>query len=424
MKNRKTEFEQWLVDTSKKVVRPPRIGLVLDGNRIRRYDVESLSNNPADEGLINLTAPVESETRYRYTVSDQELDVFQYLRYHVPVADDKFSDSDGHLVVELTTEHPLSLPSSAVDEISAQCLLDAYRDGSSEIESVWSNRVAGLENEKNQIKDFLTESMSDWGLRSENGMLLTGPPGTGKTELVRSACEELYGDIPETISGPEVLSRWVGESEATLRRTFKRAQKSAVPVIYIDEVDAIGASRAASTQDYTAQIVSQLLVLLDGIEAKTGGEADSSSLRVIASTNASDQLDSALKRPGRLGDNVVEFDRPNSNQRYAIFHHYLEIVYANADALNDELDSIVQNNPQALRDALIDGTADYTGADIEHVVRVASRHAMRSDSDLTVKHLLRALEETDDQLPTEKPARTRDKRFELPFLCLNTDIGR
>jgi len=398
-----TELERWLYNTAAQRTDDLRIGLVVAGNRIQRQQLQTLVEDESKANLFSLEPTFETETRYRYGVTNEDQNLIQYQRILIDVSPDEFPNRETQLVIETTTENGASftVPRSTVDHISADCLLDAHRRRNSQLRTLWSNRVAGLDEEKTRIKEFLTESLTDWGLRDETGMLLSGPPGTGKTELVKTACEELYGDIPETISGPEVLSRWVGESEATLRRTFKRARESPVPVLYIDEVDAIGASRAESTQDYTAQVVSQLLVLLDGIETKEDRTADSSPLKIIASTNTAERLDPALTRPGRLGDHRLTFTRPDAAQRYAIFHHYLERIDASAGALSPDLENIVRKDPTQLSDSLVDRTENYTGADIEHVVLVAARDAIRSNSHLTLNHLEAAYCDTTDELPTE-----------------------
>ena len=403
MTNSSTDLEQWIYDTAAQRTEEIRIGLVVAGKRIQRQQLQTLVEDESKANRFSLEPTLETETRYRYDVTNEGQDLIQYQRVLIDVSPDEFPNRETQLVIETTTENRASLtvPRSIVDHISAECLLDAHRRRNSQLRTLWSNRVAGLDEEKTRIKEFLTESLTDWGLRDETGMLLSGPPGTGKTELVKTACEELYGDIPETISGPEVLSRWVGESEATLRRTFKRARESPVPVLYIDEVDAIGASRAESTQDYTAQVVSQLLVLLDGIETKEDRTTDSSPLKIVASTNTVERLDPALTRPGRLGDHRLTFTRPDAAQRYAIFHHYLERIDANAGALSPDLEDIVRKDPTQLPDSLVNGTKNYTGADIEHLILVSARDAIRSNSELTLDYLETAYRSTASELPTE-----------------------
>src|ERR1039457_1463611 len=125
-----------------------------------------------------------------------------------------------------------------------------------------------------------------------HGIILAGPPGTGKTLLARAVAGECGAHI-EIVNGPALLSKWVGETEAAIRAVFERAQKFAPAVILFDEIDSIAPSRSAESARHQVSVVAQLLVLLDGIEAR-------GQIFVLATTNRPEHVDVALRRPGRF----------------------------------------------------------------------------------------------------------------------------
>jgi len=240
------------------------------------------------------------------------------------------------------------------------------------IRSTSADRVAGLDTQKRELRQFLQMSNVEWGLADRTGMLLEGPPGTGKTELVIETCQEEYSTMPVTISGPEILSKWVGESERSLRKKFDEARNADTNVLYIDEIDAIARSRSEASQEHSAQLVAQLLVLLDGVDAKTDDAP-----KVIASTNLSEVLDPALLRPGRLGNEPISFPRPDHHQRQAIIHHYIEQVRRrNPGHLTTPLQELAEQPTRSkLLTELGEETEGFTGADIEDVFIEAAVNA-------------------------------------------------
>ncbi|CAJ52861.1 AAA family ATPase [Haloquadratum walsbyi] len=188
------------------------------------------------------------------------------------------------------------------------------------------------------------------------GALLYGPPGTGKTLLARAIAGEAEINFVE-VAGPELLDRYVGESEKAVREVFERARQAAPAIIFFDEIDAVAANRAGGGTDSGVgdRVVSQLLTELDRI-------TDHPNLVVLAATNRRDTIDSALLRPGRLESHIA-VPRPDAAARRAI----LEIHLA-GKPLADNID----------RDELVGKTAGYVGADIEAMVRDASVRAIES----------------------------------------------
>jgi transitional endoplasmic reticulum ATPase len=146
------------------------------------------------------------------------------------------------------------------------------------------------------------------------GVLLYGPPGNGKTLIAKAVAGEANAHL-EIINGPEVLSKWVGESEANLRNIFGRAKALAPSVVLIDEIDALAGTRNKVTHQHEISLISQLLVLLDGLEAR-------GKIAVIATTNRVEALDPALRRPGRF-DYHIEVSPPDLSGRQAILNVHL-----------------------------------------------------------------------------------------------------
>ena len=215
-----------------------------------------------------------------------------------------------------------------------------------------------------EAKQTLTEAV-EWPLEyaplfeatntdPPSGVLLYGPPGTGKTLLARALAGESEVNFIH-VAGPELLDRYVGESEKSVREVFDRARQAAPAIIFFDEIDAIARERgAAGDSGVTERVVSQLLTELDGL-------TDNPNLVVLAATNRRDVLDPALLRPGRF-ESHVEVPDPDEDARRAIL-----AVHAHGKPLADDVDL----------DALAADCEGYSGAAIEALVREASMRAIR-----------------------------------------------
>jgi transitional endoplasmic reticulum ATPase len=323
--------------------------------------------------------PYREEVRYyvRPGTSGTEHAIESWTRYAFPIV-----SGDGEALntterMELVVEFSQAAAKEDVPRTEADSIvlpseqLQVDRDDT--LAPVAADRVAGLSQEKDRLTRFLQTDNADWGLAEETGIILEGPPGTGKTELVIELCQELYGSMPVMISGPEILSKWVGESERMLRKKFAEARNADQdqPVLYIDELDAIARTRSEASDDYSAQIVAQLLVLLDGVEAKQEDE-QGTPLKVITSTNLSHVIDPALRRPGRLGSRPIQFERPDPQERAAILHHYLEQVRRSPTGeLDDDLHSFVTGDQTSVLDTVVAETEGFTGADLEDLIQAA-----------------------------------------------------
>ncbi len=236
----------------------------------------------------------------------------------------------------------------------------AMREVFVEVPNVHWTDVGGLDNIKQELKESI-----EWPLKYKDvfnatntsppkGILLFGPPGTGKTLIAKAVANESEANFI-SIKGPEVLSKWVGESEKAVRETFRKARQSAPTIIFFDEIDAIAPTRGAGSDSHvTERVISQMLTELDGLE-------ELHNVVVIAATNRPDMVDTALLRPGRL-DRLLYIPPPDEASRVKIF----AIHTAGKPVAKDV------NLEQLARES-----KDYVGADIEAVCREAAMLAIR-----------------------------------------------
>ncbi|HDD31249.1 MAG TPA: AAA family ATPase, partial [Thermococcus litoralis] len=236
----------------------------------------------------------------------------------------------------------------------------ALREVLIEVPNVRWDDIGGLEEVKQELREAVEwplkypEAFMAMGITPPKGVLLYGPPGTGKTLLAKAVANESEANFIG-IRGPEVLSKWVGESEKNIREIFRKARQAAPTVVFIDEIDAIAPARGAHEgAHYMETLLNQLLTEMDGIEENSG-------VVVIAATNRPDILDPALLRPGRF-DRLILVPAPDEKARLEILKVHTRRVPLAGDVSLEEL---------AKR------TEGYTGADIEAVVKEAALNAMR-----------------------------------------------
>src|SRR5436305_5196272 len=246
---------------------------------------------------------------------------------------------------------------AALREVEPSTTREVYVEVS---ETSWDD-IGGLED----IKNNLTEGV-EWPLRhpevyanarveAPRGVLLSGPPGSGKTLIARALANQCEASFI-SIKGPELLSKWVGESEKGIREVFRRAKQAAPCLVFFDELDALAPRRAGGELDGQVgnRVIAQLLTEMDGIEGREG-------VIVLAATNRPELIDPALLRPGRF-DLVVELEYPTEEERSAIFAvHTRERPLA----------------PEITMEELARLTPGRSGADIEAICRRASLLALR-----------------------------------------------
>ena len=223
----------------------------------------------------------------------------------------------------------------------------------------WTD-IGGLEKAKRNLKEMIEmplkepETFKEAGIKAPKGVLLTGPPGTGKTLLAKAVATESEANFI-SIKGPELISKWVGESEKGIREIFKKAKQVAPTVIFFDEFDSVGSVRTGGLGSGSSdKIVNQLLTELDGVEELNG-------VSIIAATNRADLIDEALKRPGRL-DSIIEIGLPDEKTRERIFEIHTK-------------DMPLTKNVDLKR--LAKETEKFSGADIEAVCQRAGLEAIR-----------------------------------------------
>ncbi|MFX1302472.1 MAG: CDC48 family AAA ATPase [Promethearchaeota archaeon] len=264
----------------------------------------------------------------------------------------------------------------------------AMREVMVEIPDVSWEDIGGLEDIKQELKEAVEwplkypKMFERAGIRPLNGILLFGPPGCGKTLLAKAIANESQSNFI-AIKGPEIYSKWVGESERAVREIFRKARQAAPSIIYFDEIDAISSGRGNYEGTHTfASIVNQILVEMDGIENRKG-------IITIASTNRPDIVDSAFLRPGRF-DRLIFVEAPDLEARLKILE-----VHTKAMPLAEDisLKMIAQT------------TEGYSGADLENVCREAGMQAIREKmTELEViekKHFEFALSKIKSTLPKE-----------------------
>ncbi|MGC9071523.1 MAG: AAA family ATPase, partial [Acidilobus sp.] len=263
------------------------------------------------------------------------------------------------VVVSTTPVDPVYVTEDTEVEIRKEPLKPSEYPALARSTRVTWEDIGDLEEAKERIREIVElplkhpEIFQRLGIEPPKGILLFGPPGTGKTLLAKALANEI-GAYFITINGPEIMSKFYGESEERLREVFKEAEENAPAIIFIDEIDSIAPKRGEVVGEVEKRVVAQLLTLMDGIQER-------GKVIVIGATNRPEDLDPALRRPGRF-DREIEIRPPDKKGR-------LEILQVHTR--NMPLDSDVN------LDEIADMTKGYTGADIAALAKEAAMAALR-----------------------------------------------
>jgi len=250
----------------------------------------------------------------------------------------------------------------------------------------WSD-VGGLKPVVTEIREAIEwpltqpEAFKRVGIKPPRGILLYGPPGCGKTLLAKAVATESEANFI-SVKGPEVLSKWVGESEKAVREVFRKARLAAPSIVFFDEIDSLTPVRGSSSDsNVTERVISQLLTELDGL-------VELKDIIVIAATNRPDIVDPALLRPGRF-DRLIYVNPPNQKGRLQIIKIYTRDMPLAQDV--------------SLKDLAAE-TEGFVGSDIEALCREAGMIALREDFNIEsvgMKHFNEALEKIHPTVTTE-----------------------
>ncbi len=266
---------------------------------------------------------------------------------------------------------------NAYKEVTPTAMREVYI----EVPTVHWDDIGGLEEAKQELKEAVEwplktpEIFKRLGIKPPKGILIYGPPGCGKTLLARGVATESEANFI-TVKGPEVFSKWVGESEKAIREVFRKARMAAPAIIFFDEIDSLSPRRGAGFSDsgVTERVISQLLTEMDGLITLED-------IVVIAATNRPDMVDPAVLRPGRF-DRLIYVPEPDEKGRLRIFQIYTKGMPMAKDVNLAQLATLTRN---------------YSGADIEALCRESAMRALRKDintKEVTMRDYEEALKKT------------------------------
>ena len=281
--------------------------------------------------------------------------------------------------------------------------------------SITYEDIGGIRNEVARVREMIElplrhpELFKRLGVEAPKGVLLHGPPGTGKTLLAKAVANETNASF-YTIGGPEIMSKYYGESEEKLRNIFEQAEKNAPSIIFIDEIDSIAPKRDEVSGEVERRIVAQLLSLMDGMSSR-------GKVVVIGATNRVNAVDPALRRPGRF-DREIELGVPDKDGRLEILQ-----IHARGMPLAKDVDL----------EKLADISHGFVGADLQALSKEAAMRALRrvlpqidlsseSIPSETLKKIIVTMQDFTGVIKEMEPSAMREVFVEIPNVKWD-DIG-
>ncbi|KAI8149913.1 P-loop containing nucleoside triphosphate hydrolase protein [Fennellomyces sp. T-0311] len=334
---------------------------------------------------------------YRFITSNDTIDL-NYMGKTRRFAVKRIHGDDGASVFAITNATRIT-----IDDLDTEKRID--QDVEMEQKAITYDHIGGLAEQIKTVRDMVEtplrnpELFYQYGLRPPRGVLLYGPPGTGKTLIARAVAQET-GAHAIVINGPEIISKYYGETEQKLRDIFQAAAESSPAVIFIDEIDALCPKRDEAGSELEKRVVTTLLTLMDGA-------ASADRIVVLGATNRPNALDEALRRPGRF-DREIEIGIPNSNDRLSI------------------LTTLMCRIPHVLTEKELESLASkshgYVGADLAAVCREAGLKCIRRCTRMEEPDLRVCVSDMNEAMAEIRPSAMREIMLEVPKVYWS-DVG-
>lgn len=387
-------------------IAPARKGIIIHmGSNLLK---QNLLMRPVVTGDIIIPNPVVQDRRSQTTLFEQFFGVDFGEFFFTPFGEEKFVvvSAEPKGIVRITRTTDLELMPQATKSLEEE-----------KIPEVTYEDLGGLHEEIQKVREMIElplkhpELFERLGIEPPKGILLHGPPGCGKTLLAKAVANE-SGARFFVINGPEIMSKFYGESEENLRKVFDQGEKNSPSIIFIDEIDAIAPRREEVKGEVEKRVVSQLLTLMDGLKSR-------GKVIVIGATNIPNSIDPALRRPGRF-DREIEIGVPTKDGRKEILQ-----IHTRGMPLAKDVDL----------DRIAEITYGYVGADLSALCKESAMHAvrrvlpdlseLREDKPIpqdVLKKLIVTREDYDHALKMVPPSAMREVLIEMPKIKWE-DIG-